>query len=703
VNSVKDVNFKISYRSGRDNLIKEFYEPALARACMYKRSVGYFTSSGLSIAAKGISALIENGGEMRLIASPYLDEQDRDALNRAEEDKAEILKKMVVSQIDDLEHHLSRDRLLALSWLCASGKLKVKLAIRLNKRKEWTTGLYHEKEGVILDVGGNYVGFSGSLNETAGGLIDNYEKISVFKSWSDYEGRAAEIDADFDEMWRDETDGLQIIDFTDISAESLKKFTRTAKRKEEVLNEIKSFSPEQSDRFRMPDFPLFKHQEKAIQEWKSNDFCGMFEMATGSGKTITALAAAFDLWQNFLEKRNLIIVIVCPQVHLCVQWADEVERFGLKAIKAYGGWEEWSEKLSESFLYFENNSEKVLPIVTTNKTFSENRLPAYLARKYLKHNVLLIVDEAHNSGAENISKSLPQCVKARIGLSATPERQHDDKGTKFIEDYFGKKVGKYTLEDAIRDERLCRYYYYIHPVYLTSEESEEYVKLTHEISRCSHFSDSDKKNSPLKILTSRRQRIIANAQNKITTLREVISKESDLKNALIYCGDKRWELEDGTATRAINEIIKICTEFELSVRKFTCDESPVERKEILDSMSKGFLNAIVAIRCLDEGVDLPLLETAFILASSTNPRTFIQRRGRVLRIDKTGNKKYAHIHDFIVLPDDLGGYEDENLWAVERNMLKRELRRVNEFSRNSENQYREISKIKPYLEKYNLF
>jgi HKD family nuclease len=215
-----DIHLNISYRTGKDDMLSCFYRPCLVQSVLYRRAVGYFTSSGLAYAAKGLANLVARGGKMRLIASPYLSDDDIDALERAKEKPDEVLAQIVAGSLMDVEDLLVRDRLNALSWLAASGALEVKLALRVNQIGRYSNSLYHEKIGIFSDEAGNHVAFTGSANETAGGLIENFESIKVFSSWDKSTDYVYEISNDFDLLWENMTFGLKVLEFSKISRDS---------------------------------------------------------------------------------------------------------------------------------------------------------------------------------------------------------------------------------------------------------------------------------------------------------------------------------------------------------------------------------------------------------------------------------------------------------------------------------------------------
>lgn len=682
-----DTRLNISYRTGKDDMLSDFYRPCLVQSVLYRRAVGYFTSSGLAYAAKGLANLVARGGKMRLIASPYLSDDDIDALERAKEEPDEVLAQIVAGSLMDVEDLLVRDRLNALSWLAASGALEVKLALRVNQIGRYSNSLYHEKIGIFSDEAGNHVAFTGSANETAGGLIENFESIKVFSSWDKSTNYVYEISNDFDLLWKNMTFGLKVLEFSKISRELLKRYQTSSRpdpENEIFLDPPTSHVKEDPEPAIQPaqnlnikdDRTLRPYQKEAIQKWFDAGCRGIFEMATGSGKTLTALNAIGRL----ADRGPLVVIIACPYVNLAEQWVRELQRAGiLRPIKAYGGLKKWSETLQAGLTALQHGQRKFLPIVVVNCTFLSDSFQRLLCPERVPH--LLVADEMHNLGAENLRNRLNAGIQFRLGLSATPVRHMDDEGTQALADYFGKVVFTYDLAQAIKDRNLCDYYYYPVLVKLSEEESIEYHKLSSQIGQLmGRRENNGPLSQPLKVLLLRRARLIASAKGKIPALSKVISDlhagNCPVSKALFYCGDGQVDDpdDDDGIVRQVDAVIKFLgLEAGLKVARFSHSESMKEREGLLADVKSDHLHGLVAIRCLDEGIDMPDIRMGFILASSTNPRQFIQRRGRLLR---KVDGKTAEIWDFIVTPPtDL----DDDNFNLERSMLSRELKRVQEF------------------------
>lgn len=701
--NLPDLPLRLSYRTGRDDLVRDFFNPCLESSVLYRRAAGYFTSSGLALAARGIASLAARHGKMQLVVSPYLEPGDVEALRAASDTPLDALRAIAARCLADIEDALIRDRLNALAWLTASGLLEIKLALRLDAQGGYARGIFHEKAGVFTDAHDNHVTFSGSSNETAGGLLENFESIKVFCSWRDTEGRVQEEIDNFEALWKNATPGLKVLDFSSISKELLDRY-RDPGRPPPGINPHEAREPITSCAFLPPvGFDLRPYQKEAIRAWSKNGGRGILAMATGSGKTLTALTLASKVAE---KNHSLVLIIVCPFINLCRQWIREMVTFGLNPVAAFEGRERWQALMDEGYQRLSAGLSQVHAIVTTNATFMsesfQSRLQPRVAAGAFHH--LLIADEVHNLGAPGIKTVLPDGISMRVGLSATPERHHDAIGTQAVIEYFGKVIYEYTLDQAIAEGRLCPYRYYPVLVDLTEPEAEEYAEISAKLARIMPAADRDDdiEQAALRLLI-KRARLLGGAANKMTALDNLISSLPERPHkAIFYCGDGRTtDSITDDEVRQIQAVARLLGEKHgLRVRNFTYRETAQEREEILRDLASGFLDGVVAIRCLDEGIDLPDLRMGFLLASSTNPRQFIQRRGRLLR--NASGKSRAIIYDFIVSPPDYGGDQDDDAFNMERAFFRRELARIVEFCQMAENGPEALGSLRELRIKHNL-
>jgi DNA phosphorothioation system restriction enzyme len=701
--SLKDLDLRNQYRSDRHNLLEDFYIPGLERSLTYDRAVGFFSSTSLSAAAKGITALIRVGGKMRLVASPQLSQEDAEAITQGIRQREEVITTVLLHELEQLDQ-LATNRFSYLAWLLSKGLLEIKLAVHQDPRQR---GIYHEKLGILKDFNGDRVVFTGSVNESISGLVDNFECIDVFRSWrtGDDERINEKID-NFQRLWENQTPTLEILDFPEAVARSLLKFCpaefpmmedlERSSRENQSNYSISSSEPLAPHKL-YPVLPawlkLRSYQQEAIDNWFVAQGRGTLKMATGSGKTITALAVAAELYQK-IQLQTLLVI--CPYRHLVQQWDRECRKFGLIPVLAFENVQSWQSSLSTQLYNVHSGHQPFVTVITTNATLMGQGLQSQLP--HFPKKTLIVGDEVHNLGAKKLEASLPHNIRLRLGLSATPERYFDEDGTQALFDYFGAVLEpEFTLKDAIQQGALVHYLYYPILVELTESEIERYADLTSKIGRAIGIGGSED-NDSLTVLLMQRSRLIGSAANKLEALRELMTRRLDTTHTLFYCGDGSVEDEmSEEIQRQLTAVAQILgQEMGYGVATYTAKTSLDEREDLRRQFELGEVKGLVAIRCLDEGVDIPAVQTAVILASSGNPRQFVQRRGRILR--PHANKQRANLFDMIVLPPDLGRESLE----TERNLLRKELRRFVEFADLADNAGEARVKLLPLQERYGL-
>ena len=662
--SLRDCNIKKEYRSLIDNVIQDFYIPVLKKAVIYKRAVGFFSSSSLVEISKGIAAMAAAGGKIQIVASPYLSDDDIAAIQKGYADREQIIEQALLAQISD-EHldYYSMERLNLLATLIAKGIMDIRIAYTEDKNG---IGMYHEKMGLIEDADGNIVAFSDSMNESATAMLVNYETIDVFRSWGDdsERDRVKLKKSAFHSIWSNCEPSIHVLEFpkvTEVLIEKYRKKTPDYGIDDAQFHSKVNIRPSLQSTVgaRTPSNITFHdYQQEAIAAWVGENYCGIFDMATGTGKTYTGLGAIAKLSEYLND--DLAVIIVCPYQHLVEQWVEDIERFNMKPIIGYSSspQKDWKKRLSNGIRDQKLRPEKrFLCFVCTNATFSSEIVQEQLSR--IRSPILLVVDEAHNFGAPTYSKWLDDRFTYRLALSATLERHRDEEGTSLLYNFFGKKCIEYPLERAIQEDKLTPYKYFPVVVHLDGEELQRYEQLSYEMSKCliKDRNGKYKLNKHGEILALKRARVVAGASEKLIALREQIRPYIHSNNILVYCGATNVfdELSDRTTAdsddvRQIEAVTNILgNEFGMSVAKFTSQENMEVRTTIKEQFQNGDrLQAIVAIKCLDEGVNIPGIRTAFILASTTNPKEYIQRRGRILR--KAPNKPFAELYDFITLP-----------------------------------------------------
>lgn len=716
----QELNIKKEYRSLLDSVAKDFYIPLLSCAVKYQRAVGFFSSSCLIEISKGISELAKNGGKIQLVASPYLSDEDIEAIKSGYAMRDQVVKEAVRREMTEGKTPFEKARLNLLANLISDGVLDIKIAFTEDSDR---MGMYHEKMGIISDSEGNRVAFAGSMNESATAMTLNYETIDVFCSWKDEEDRVVAKENAFISIWNDTEPNIKIIEFPELKQEIIEKYKRSvpdfeidkkeyAADDDSVLHTDLGVFTEYGPKF--PEwFKLHDYQDEAITEWQKRDYRGIFDMATGTGKTYTGLGALTVLSKNIDHK--LAAIIVCPYQHLVEQWVEDILKFNIEPIIGYSesSQKDWQKRLKDAIRdqKLKVRGKEFFCFICTNATFSSNYVQTQLAK--IKSDTLLMVDEAHNFGAPYLSCLLFDNYKYRLALSATLERHNDEEGTAKLYDFFGEKCIEYTLDRAIEEKKLTKYKYYPIVVTLTEEELEAYDNLSYEIGKCIMKG----KNGKLKLssrgerLALQRSRIVAGAKNKLALLEEVIQPYIHDKHILVYCGATKGleqnqdrsdvDSEDIRQIDAVTDLLG--NKLGMDVSQFTSKESVEEREVLKREFSEGdTLKVLIAIKCLDEGVNIPKIKTAFILASTTNPKEYIQRRGRVLRL--ADGKEYAEIYDFITLPYGIEEVTSLTAAQVKRNstLVKNELRRAEEFSRIAVNMVESASLIDEIKDAYGI-
>ncbi len=709
--SFLEIEIKKKYRSSEnDNIATAFIEKALEQSSSYKRAVGFFSSSSLIYTSRGLAKIATNynGGEplIKYIVSPRLSEKDVEAIKKGYATREEIITEALNRDFVDVTDEFEKERLNMISNLISSGAMDIKIAITEENDE---IGMYHEKIGIFSDKDGRKIAFTGSLNESENAYLKNFESIRVYKSWEENQDEDCnDIEYDFDMLWKNLTKKVKVYQFPNAVKAKLFKYKKDTydvnideheKVKKRITNYLKISNP-----YIPSSVNLYDYQKEAIKSWFSNKCQGIFDMATGTGKTYTAYGAIIKL----LEKANyrMAVIILCPYQHLVEQWLEDAEIFNItNPIVGYSNskYFDYISKLKNAVQNYNDGIIKIFFFFCTNASFKLEKVQNVL--KLLNNRTLIVADEAHNLGSKNFKYVLNPNFKYRLALSATIERYRDEEGTGQILNYFGPKCIEYSMEKAISEDKLTKYYY--HPIIctLTEDEMEKYKELTELIRKNSYPS----KNGGVELtkvgekLAIKRARLIAGAKDKVSKLKIEMMNHLTEKNMLVYCGTSKLETDNGDEIKQIDIVSQMLGfELNLNVGRYTSLESISERQKIKERFINGDLQALVAIKCLDEGVNIPGIKTAFILASSTNPREYIQRRGRVLR--KAPGKDYAVIYDFVTLPVNLNQMNeyDENLALDFASLARNEIKRIEEFSRLSLNAIESMELIDEINDKYHL-
>ena len=644
--------------------------------------MGFFSSEILVSLAPGLATFMNRADEsLRLIISPLLRPEDKAAIAEGIASVEDI----VNTTLEDFvvtENAIAQHTLKCLSWMLRHGRVEIKIALMKDALFHPKVWLFHEGDDVIAA--------HGSSNMTYAGIQKNIEQMSISKSWEDAnQYYITERFCDqFKQFWTNYDESCTVIPIPQAIEENLLKtynsdippteddFHTLYKQATDSIKE--SSTTYDFNRLSRPSFTIpshlefeegdFEHQGRAITAWCEADYQGILEMATGSGKTIAAMICGHRLYER---EKPLLIVVAAPYIPLIQQWCDEILPFGLKPVNLTeaNGAKGRAAELHRLKRKFRIGSSKVEIVVVSHRTLCNSGFKAELEKFDCK--TLLIADEVHNLGSEGFINDPPNFFDYRLGLSATPIRQYDEEGTEHLLEFFGPIVFQFTLEEAI-GRCLVEYEYYVHPVELTDEEMDEWYALTERIGKNAWRQEEDPDDEYLMKLLRDRRALLENAENKVVVLEDVLTQREDftkLRHTLIYTSDK--------APEQLKDVNALLNKHGVLFHQLTYEETGNREKtrRIIQSFQEGTLRVLTAKRVLDEGVNIPEIEKAFILASTTVERQWVQRRGRLLRTCSKTGKTHSEIHDFIALPSDL-----DNLDTRARALIESELKRIQAFA-----------------------
>lgn len=673
--------------------IANFFGPCFQNSNKYDRAVGYFTSKGVQELKNGLKKFNENGGYIRLVTSTRLEPDDLEEirLGYSLREKVQEAFHRTLKTLEDGE--VSEDTLGYIGKLIKDKVLDIKIAIFKNDEDT----LYHEKIGFFSDESGNQVYFIGSNNETRGGLVSNGESFEVHKSWASEPDnrRVTTAHQDFERLWSGAIEKLEVLEISEVSKELFERHAVAFEERERgaKLPPVDKTSVDEPPVDEQPDhvtplddeqqlpvkpFSLYPYQQEAVDAWLNNGGRGVLKMATGTGKTVTAIGAIEKLLESRDDVEPLLILITCPLKHLVLQWSQSLLSTPHTRVLCYQTKNDWFGKAQQTLNSLRMGQLKVGIFVTTHATFTKNDLRALIAT--WKGSFLFISDEVHHMGSRARSVLLPQNPTFTMGLSATPERHNHDTGTDFIFSYFGKIVYNLPLRRAIEIGCLSKYKYLPVAVYLSEDEFKKYTLLSQRIAMLSNENDGgidSDENDELYRAIRKRNAELGNCESKLQVFKAEALARKDEPYQLVYCSEGKSELQD---SKQLDEVVMILgLELELSARKYIGETPPKDRRQILDRFQRKNLKFLVSMKCLDEGVDIPDARIAYLLASSTDPRQWVQRRGRILRLPSDGNPKLAEIVDFVTFPP-LGSSNE-----IALTLVKNELARVKQFGEDAEN------------------
>lgn len=710
----RDLELREFYNSDT-NLLSEFYIPVLKESKFYYRIAGFLSTALFGSCFEGLAHFANNDGRIRIIFGSLCSPKDLEELKDAETLKGVASEKfsqdltLLENYLESNQENYFTKRISLFSYLISIGRIEIKFALRLD-------GLMHEKIAVYVDEVGDRLSYNGSINETLQAFQPNKngESFDLFTSWdSRDEARIDRHMAVFSNLWSNTSKNTYVFDIPTALKNKIELISNRFQKltiEEEILEKEKRSSALENSaatlsgslRNNFPQIPLFFgsmpfelriHQKLALTSWMNSNYSSILQLCTGAGKTLTSIYAISKLFLEYFEpqKKNFFCIIVVPYINLAEQWCEELSRFNIFPLRCYTG-SDWRSSLPTyiSDHSLKSDNAKFSCAVVVSRTFRSPEFQSLL--NTLDGDFLFCADEVHNLDNSAKEGLLPKNANYRLGLSATIQ------GCNHLSSYFSPATFVYSLSDAIRDKILCEYKYIPVEVHLDSEEVEAYFELMVKISslEAQLASNESFDRSNLDYLYGLRSDLLGNAKNKIHVLKDVVSKNLNLfRQALFYCSSTMTDASDEEDLKQVDEVVEVLDSLGLKTSKYVSDVNPRTRKVSLSEFKEGNRNALVAIRCLDEGVDIPDVGTAFLISSSSNPKQFIQRRGRVLR--KSANKEFATIFDiFISVTTE---YRSNKF---SQRLIKKELERMIDFSLTARNKNELLDSLNEIALIYNI-
>ena len=676
------------YDSKIHNIATEFFIPALRESTTYRRIGGFFSSTSMALAARGIKNLIENDGKMQLVISPILTKEDAAILNKSSSRQDDTIIHQALMRTLDLSVEFEKNHVAALAYLLKRGFLEIKIDIPtdtdgncLDFDTVTQKNMLDEKLGIFQDRDGNAVSFRGPVNENRQSWERGIFSITVDVDW--IEGQKTHVEDDvirFQQKWES----------PDVMA--LPHNTR-----EMLLMEAPDTAAKiDLDKFNVPPWAilsngkiLWNHQIRTVNSWINFDCRGILNMATSGGKTLCALVSAS------LTPADSIVVILVPTKVLVDQWKKEILEFdpNTDLVICNSDHSDWNSIMAGKlgpYVGGKPRRNRHLLILSTMSTAASDRFIRNFDHISPNH-ITMISDEVHHLGAPKYRRVLGINALRRMGLSATFERDWDEIGTAQILKYFGRPIDtEYTVADGIRDKKLSRYEYHPFFAYLTNSEFNEYREYSERISsvyaQIANAKDHNATRADLERkyqqLLINRAEIIKKANDKFRAYAQIVNSSPE-KPYIVFADDNNHVSRLKTVHKDTIRQINIWRTDDLErddIMVFDGDLSPSEREKILEESKKN-QTPLFAMYCLDEGVDIPEFRSAILVSSSASKRQYIQRRGRILR---TSKHKIAHLYDIIVLPNPSSYNVDAD---TAESIISKEKERIRELAGDSINKW----------------
>jgi superfamily II DNA or RNA helicase len=631
--SEKLKNLKDRYQNGKDNIGRDLVGVCLSECNLYRRGTGFFSGSALKAYAAGIDHVLKEGVKIEILCSPVI--QDKKLISILRENSTPEKRLKTIQDVADqvalsavgfgMDQARVDYRSILLSYLIASGQLELRFAIP--KNYEWPEepandqNIYHVKNGYFKFSGDQFVAFDGSFNESDSGHQHHIDRTMVFRSW----------------IKEDMARGLSVIDDVDSDWESKNEYIEVFKLSEKTLKLIKTGAPEkrpfrpQKGMYKPVSQPepaqnMWKHQDEAIARFIA-ERRGILNMATGTGKTQTSLKIIKKL---FSEGAIKTIIISTEGNDLLSQWSAQVSKLvldqpgKLRLYRHFGTAPAYRD--IQNFLLDKDNA----ILLTSNENL--NKALRNLSQQE-KRETLLLHDEVHRVGSPANRKSLEGLsndVTWVLGLSATPEREYDQDGNKFIDKYIGPIIFEYGLESAIKDGILCPFNYY--PIeYQSTQEDKNGVSAVYAQKAARAAEGNPMSDTELAIAISKVYKL---SKAKLPLFDDFIKKNQQfLKRSIIFVEEMKYG----------DEVLEIIHQYRSDFHTYYADDEV----NTLKRFAMGELECLVTCHKVSEGIDIKSLENVILFASAKAKLETIQRIGRCLRADPNNKSKISNVIDFI--------------------------------------------------------